>query len=140
MIQKNRPQQTNSATRRVFSVLIVCWLNLAILPCAMALNGSEPCPQVESASAAESAHQGHHAVQRQQDCAMLSTDCCDLGTTAFDGRNGKSENLSDDVSTSAAVVSWPSHDVARATFHDARPPDYGGYPAPLHVLHCVYLI
>jgi hypothetical protein len=128
------------ATRRFFGVLVVCWLNLAILPCAMALNSGEHClPESAAGAQGMEGHAGHHVVEQAPDCDMLSANCCDLVDAAFSGTDTKSKVSLDDLHAIVSAPGWPVLNVDFAAVHDARPPDPGGIHTPLHVLFCVYL-
>ena len=99
-------------------------LNLAILPCAMALE------------AAESAH----------DCCppeiqLEAAECCTLDDVNVDTRSGTLKPY-EPPECVALPVSAAAHD-RLATFGRhlpvVEPPDPGGSPPPLHKLFCVYL-
>jgi hypothetical protein len=119
------------------SVLVVCWLNLAMTPCAMAFEVADDCPHCPPAAEQAMAHHGHEAAS-QADCESMQSDCCDLEAAAVDNRGGKVENQ-DDLSVAAIPAIWPSLHKLSAVQHDTRPPDPGNYSPPLHKLFCVYL-
>ncbi len=140
-MRKGRRQlHANSATRRIFGVLIVCWLNMAILPCAMALGDIEHCPPTDDRVVhAMAEHDGHQESNSQPDCDMVSSGCCDLDVTAFEGRSGAFKYSADECPAIAPIASWPVLNVVAASVHDAMPLRPDGHPTPLHVLNCVYL-
>ena len=143
MFQKMRKltdKRHNKGTvkRRIVSVLVVCWLNLVITPCAMAFAAADDCPHCPPAAEQEIAHHGDHDSAVRVECESMQSECCDLEAAAVDNRGGKFENQ-DDVSVIAMPVTWPSLHTVSIAQHDARPPDSGNYSPPLHKLFCVYL-
>ena len=140
MTQVFRQSRARTATRRIFAALIVCWLNLTLLPCAMAFESDEHCAQMAVMADAEMAgHAGHHAAEPRPDCDMVSAECCDLADAMVDGRNGKFELSVDELSVNTLAPSWPALQIQNAAIDDERPPDRRRRATPLHVLHCVYL-
>lgn len=121
----------------MLSVLVVCWLNLVITPCAMAFAVADDCPHCPPAAEQGMAHHGHEAAARA-DCESMQSECCDLEAAAVDNRGGKVENQ-DDVSVVAIPVTWPSLHTVSIAQHEARPPDPDIHSPPLHKLFCVYL-
>ena len=110
--------------RRVSVLLLVVSLNLAILPCAMALE------------AAESAH----------DCCppeieLEASACCALDDFSVDARTGTLKPH-DSPEFAALPVIAPDHD-RDPTFAQyvpvVEPPGPPDNPPPLHKLFCVYL-
>jgi len=143
MFQKMRKltdQRHNEGTvkRRTVSVLVVCWLNLLIAPCAMAFAAADDCPHCPPAAEQEMAHHGEHDSVARVECESMQSECCDLEAAAVDNRSGKFESQ-DDVSVVAMFVEWPSLHTLSIIRHDARPPDPSNYSPPLHKLFCVYL-
>jgi len=127
-----------SAPRRMFSLLVICGLNLAMTPCAMAFEVADDCPHCPPAAEQQVAHHGHDAAV-EADCGSMQSDCCDLEAAAVDQRVGKFENQ-DDVSVVALPVAWPSlHTVSIAQPNTRPPPDPVNHSPPLHKLFCVYL-
>jgi len=137
MIQQSNRNKLTSAPRRVLSVFVLCWLNLAITPCAMAFEVADDCPHCPPAAEQAMAHHGHEAAS-QADCESMQSDCRDLATAAVDNRGGKFKNQ-DDVSVVAIPLTWPSLHTASIAQHEIRPPDPGNYSPPLHKIFCVYL-
>jgi hypothetical protein len=108
-------------TRKGIAVLLVFWLNLALLPCAMAINAPET----------------------DHDCCPPSiefqpSDCCELDAATADKRGGKFE-AHDDLVVISTGVNWPSLHKDSISRHEARPPDPAYSSPPLHKLFCVYL-
>jgi len=120
-----RQSRAKRAPRRLFGVLIVCWLNLTLLPCAIAFESDEHCV--------------HMAAEQRPDCDMVSAECCDLADAVVDGRSGKFEFSADDLFAHALAPSWPALQLQVTSIDDGRPPDRGRRFTPRHVLHCVYL-
>ena len=137
MIQQSIRSSIASAPRRMLSVFVLCWLNLAITPCAMAFEVADDCPHCPPAAEQEMAHHGHQAAS-QEDCESMQSDCCDLEAAALDNRVSKYESQ-DDVSVVAMPVEWPSLHTLSMARHEMRPPDPGNHSPPLHKLFCVYL-
>ena len=138
MIQQSIRSSITSAPRRMLSVFVLCWLNLAITPCAMAFEVADDCPHCPPAAEQEMAHHGQHEFADTVECESMQAECCDLEAAAVDNRVGKYESQ-DDVSVVAVPVGWPSLHTLSVVRHEMRPPDPGNYSPPLHKLFCVYL-
>lgn len=131
--------QRRSATAGVRSTLlfaIVAMLNLAVQPCAMAmeLDTEHPCPHCPDSGA------GHHVAEPSS--VADTADCNSADVYNLDART--SETGTKNPAQKAAVCpieifSLPAPDF-RADRHEvcARPVAPPGGP-PLNVLHCVYL-
>ena len=121
MIQLFGLRSGGRVTRRGISVLLAFWLNLVLLPCAMAIEtveiGHDCCPPT---------------VELQQ------IDCCELDSATSDKRSGKFERY-DDLVVVSTVVTWPSLQMADISESEIRPPDPADYSPALHKLFCVYL-
>jgi hypothetical protein len=108
-------------SRRGLAVLFTFWLNLALLPCAMAIetdqDGHDCCPPT---------------VELQQ------IDCCELDSATSDKRGSKFEGQYD-LLVEATVATWPSLQTTILSLREARPPDPVYFSPPLHKLFCVYL-
>jgi len=126
-----------------FGSLVVLWLNLAVAPCAMALEAGHDCDHCPPA-AAEREHAGHHghtAAPAGKPCAEIAAQCCDAATFTVESRYAR--QLSDD---GPGVIAVPADgyesliDLAGVYFvTPAPPPDPPGARTPLHVLNCVFL-
>ena len=138
MIQQSIRNGTNSARRRMLGIFVIAWLNLAVMPCAMAFEVAADCPQFSPVVEQEMAHHGHHEAEPMPDCLSMPSDCCDLEAAAVDKRSGKFDGQYDLPAMSTASA-WSSLQKVRVPRHATRPPDPGNYSPPLHVLHCVYL-
>ena len=137
MIQRSKRNSLNSAPRRMFGVFVLCWLNLAITPCAMAFEVADDCSHCPPAAEQEMAHHGHDAAFKA-DCTSMQSDCYDLETAALDTRGGKFESP-DDTLAIATSITWPSPRAVITTRHEIQPPDPGKHSPRLHKLFCVYL-
>jgi len=119
MIQRRIQNGVYSVPRKVVAAMLVLWLNLALLPCAIALEvaevGHECCPQ---------------SVELQQ------LDCCELDDVTHDHRD--SVDLGGAIAGSAECKS-PLPPIQAMLRHVPQPPNPGGSSPPIHVLNCVYL-
>ena len=108
-------------SRKGLAVLITFWLNLALLPCAMAI---------------ETAEDGHDCCPPTVELQQI--DCCELDSATVDKRGGKFESYDDQV-VEATVAPWPQIYKADISENEMRPPDPADYSPPLHKIFCVYL-
>lgn len=132
--------------RSVLGLLGVLWLNMAVLPCAMAFQGDDDCPHCPPAEQhdekhAMAAHHGHSEAETKPSCATEQTDCCDAIAASIDARSGK---LDYKPGSDAAFVTLSPPDHTRRHFAAmwdtvVDPPDIVGSSPRLHVLFCVYL-
>ena len=136
-----KQRRTRAATRRCFGVLIVIWLNMAILPCAAASVSDHDCPNCPPAEQAElAAHHGQHKASTEATCVSMQAQCCDLDEVNVDARSGKLKvkDAFDDTFAPVATPLAVSPVADRAIADDARPPNPGGSSTPLYILYCVY--
>jgi hypothetical protein len=108
-------------SRKGITVLLVFWLNLVLLPCAMALDTPD---------------QAH-------DCCpftieMQQAECCDSGAVTLDKRDGKFED-SDEMLVATTDSAWVSLQSVGSSWQAKTPPDLSNHSPPLHKLFCVYL-
>ncbi len=131
-----------TAARRNFGVLVVMWLNMAILPCAAANMSDLTCPHCPPTAHAEmAAHHGQHQAVTKPACASMQSQCCDLDEANVDNRSGKLK-VKDAFDDTAMIVAAPlvvSPVAERALVHDIHPQILGGRSTPLYILYCVYL-
>ena len=127
-------------TPGVWVLLAAVWLNMAVLPCAMAFETAEhDCPHCPPAEE----HAGHHGHGKAEalDKTEASCDespCCDAGEATIETRSGKIKPSADTVvAGTSAIVELPARGVRHAAAAD--PPDPPGAFPPRHVLFCVYL-
>lgn len=132
--------------RNVLGLLAIVWLNMAILPCAMAFQGDDDCPHCPPAGAHENghdmaAHHGHDDTTPEPSCATAQTDCCDAVAASVDARSGKIEFKSavDIVFVGVPPAEGCERQLGAYSYSSSDPPDIAGSSPPLHVLHCVYL-
>jgi len=128
--------------RSVLGLAAVLWLNMAVLPCAMAFESDEPCPHCPPAEEHQMAsHHGHGEGDVVPTCATAQSECCDLAAASIDTRGNKLQlkSASDIVLIAAPLtpVLPAQASVQRQVASD--PPDISGSSPPLHVLYCVYL-
>ena len=124
MIQRTAQNFAFSAPRRVYAVLLAVFLNLAILPCAMAIE----------------------EIEERHDCCpselnLQPTECCDIDALSLLPR-GDRLNLDDptDVVVFASGAGPESIDLALVRhFASVDPPDPPPDAQPRHKLFCVYL-
>jgi hypothetical protein len=143
-------QQQQSRGRRALGLFVAVWLNLALQPCAMALQSEDNynclhCPPAQAqAQAHEHEHGGMHGdMDHEMRCADDLSDCVLVQDLNHDGRSGQFK-LKDAPSDIAVAVA--PHELA---VQFQRPADTplrprytsvpAGAPPPLHVLYCVYL-
>lgn len=125
MIQRIVQSFAISASRRVHAIFVIALLNLALVPCTMAL---------------EAVEQGHDCCPPELQLDL--PECCEIDDVSIDKRDGSLELWDspdyDDVSTG------PLPDlVARAAgceYSASDPPDPPGRTATRHKLFCRYLI
>ena len=108
-------------TRKGVTMLLAFWLNLALLPCAMAFEAPE----------------------KEHDCCpptieLQQPDCCEVDAATVDKRGAKFESY-DDLVVISTFVAWPPQYTAILSQHETQPPDCTDYSPPLHKLFCVYL-
>jgi len=121
MIQLFGLRRDKRVTRKGVALLLTFWLNLVLLPCAMAVeapeDGHDCCPPT---------------IELQQ------TQCCEADAAASDIRGGKFESQ-DDLTVISTAANWPSLQTAKRSLPEVRPPDPVYSSPPLHKLFCVYL-
>lgn len=125
----------------MLGVVVICWLNLVVAPCAMAFEVVDDSRHHIAPEASEMAHAGHHMTQDTQEsdcCNMLQVDCCDLNDTVFQSRADKFEGQHD-IALLPAGPEWPALNIERSSRRDIRPPDPGNHSPSLHKIFCVYL-
>jgi hypothetical protein len=114
-----------SAPRRVAALLLAICLNLALVPCAMALQ----------------------VVEEEHDCCppelkLEALECCQIDDISVDARAGSVKvDDSDDSDQGLLSPRFPGI-VTRTTAYyraTAGPPDPPNQLVPLHKLNCVYL-
>ena len=139
----------------VFGMLLVLCLNLAVLPCAMALGvDDQACPHSPVAEqGAMDGHYGHgtehstgHASeaadQSHPDCISTASSCCDLAVASVDSRWAQAkvkEGFDDEPWLVSTIFDKPLPVASYSIAASVDPPDPPGTSVPRHVLFCVYL-
>ncbi len=144
-------QRQTPWARRALGLFVVVWLNMALLPCAMALEDMREhgCPHYP---AAVSGQMPSHSADESYDTLPEGAPCCDVDASqcaflddyTFDGRivQSKVKDAPYDVPVAIVpvIVAMPVADSVPVlpVIGDAslRP----GHRLPLNVLNCVYLI
>lgn len=139
MLQQMLRNPLRSAPRRMFGVFVICWLNMAIAPCAMALQGEQECPHAPQALEQMAGHHGHHDVGPAHDCVTAQGDCCDFAIASVDTRGGKLNVNADDLAVVVVELPWHACQTSPAHYVAVHLPDPLGFSPPLHKLYCVYL-
>lgn len=135
-------RKTAALKRNLLGLLAVLWLNMAVLPCAMAFESDEPCPHCPPAEDHQMAsHHGHGKAKATPSCATAQPECCDLAAASIDTRGSNLQiKPTSDVVFIAPHFSAVLPAQASVQRHVASdPPDISGTSPPLHVLYCVYL-
>jgi len=126
----------------VLGLFVAVWLNLALQPCAMALEVDHDCPHCPPAHEHEMAsHHGHGGSKAEAPCASMQSQCGELDDVSLDGRTGQLK-VKDVIELPVAVtydLPAPAVAVARQIRYSTGPPHNGGVSPPLNVLFCVYL-
>ena len=130
--------------RSTLGLFAAVWLNLALLPCAMAFEAEDDpdcphCPPVEM--------QEHHGMHDGMDagtlCADGMSDCGFDGDFSHDARGVQSKfkpgHSDKPVAIVAAEIPAPVQSLARQRSPPRITTAYLGASTPLHVLYCVYL-
>jgi len=125
MIQRTEKNSAFLASRRACAVLLVALLNLALVPCAMAL---------------EVVEEGHDCCPPELNLELL--ECCELDDVSVDKRDGLLELW--DAPDADDVAPDPLHDfvslVPERRYSASDPPDPPGRAEARHKLFCIYLI
>jgi hypothetical protein len=124
MIQAFTLGRISGAPRRAAAILLAVLLNLALVPCTMAL---------------EVAEEGHDCCPPKLE--LEPSECCILDDVSVDARDGTLK-LDDDRGADALVPASYVDIPGSAPLHDhalADPPDPPPQSVALHKLVCVYL-
>lgn len=123
MIQRTAQNLTIAASRRVLAVLLAVFLNLALVPCTMAL---------------EVVEEGHDCCPSE--LKLETSECCEVDDVSVDARGVVDPEDFPDFECAGATsivigiaAAPPRHALVNA-------PDPPGKPTALHKLFCVYLI
>ena len=140
----NIRQRQHTWARRALGLFVAVWLNLALQPCAMALEAVQDndCPHCPPAQTHE--HEGmHESMSHEMLCASAAADCSFSEDLNHDGRSDQPK-LKDAHIDSPIAISSRELALFYGNPVDYRPPPrytsvHTGAPPPLNVLHCVYL-
>jgi len=127
------------------SVLLLAWLNLAMLPCALASGHVSTAGKTIANDSHHSitAEHAHHGTADPTPAATVQPDCCQIGQLAsIDHARQPDKKNHDSVTVIAGVAIFASHlhsPATAITWKPSDPPDMGGGSPRLHVLNCVYL-
>jgi len=124
MIQRIASNWTALGQRRVGALLLAISLNLALVPCTMAL---------------EVVEQGHDCCP--PDLQLEASECCELDDASVDVRGSLFEphdQPEPDSLSGHAIADAPDYGHYRYTA-GVDPPDHPGISPPLYKLNCVYL-
>lgn len=122
-------------------LLLVC-LNLAMLPCAMAVEKDHDCPSCPPDHQQEIAsHHAHDVDGDVANCVTAQPDCCELDQVSLDDRSQSVEKKSGEntafvVAPSLAELRSPAMQYERRS---TGPPGLVRGSPRLHVINCVYL-
>ncbi len=139
MIRTGTRNYLRRLSRQGLAVLVLLSLNLAAMPCSMALEPSEANAHCPSLGGQEMAHHGDDKAPMPPDCIMMQSDCCKPGQVPLDSRGGVDKNLDQDLPVLVLAENWPALNTLAVVGNDARPPDPGNHFPPLRKLLCVYL-
>jgi len=136
-------QHSDTASRRVLSLLVVFWLNLVAAPCSMAFDGDHSCVHCPPAQEQHGAsHHAHHGDTASSDCDTLNSDCSDSTTASVDARQSQLKSKFKDSAELVMIVATPWHDTAPVaaafTLATRVPPDPVAAPPPTYLLNCVF--
>lgn len=138
--------ESTTLRRGVLGMLAVLWLNMAMLPCAMAFQAADDCPHCPPADehahhGSMAAHEDRHEQAAKPACGTAQTDCCEEIAANVDGRGSKFEyRPSSDVAIAGAALADTLS--SRRCAHCCRaadPPEISACSPPLRTLYCVYL-
>jgi hypothetical protein len=125
MIQAFVQRCQAGSSRRASALLLAVLLNLALVPCGMAL---------------EVAEEGHDCCPPELN--LEPQECCVLDDVGTDSRAGSlkqdSSSDCDELASAPSVIAETS--ASRHTIAVVDPPDPPRPATALHKLHCVYLI
>ena len=137
-------QCQQSRGRRALGLFVAVWLNLALQPCAMALEADDDhdCPHCPPAQVHEHGDM-HGNMDNKMPCADGLSDCAIVEDLNHDGRSGQFQLKDAPVDIPVAIAPHELAEPFRQVATERPPPRYAsvhaGAPPPLHVLYCVYL-
>ena len=131
-----------TAIRRGLGLLAIVWLNLALTPCAVALDAEKGCTHSPQSGHHEMAGHHDHGEQKEaHSCASMQEACCEIADASVGTRGGAIEF--DDSTDLEVLAAYPPDQLANKMsaryLATADPPDPPAGSRPLHKLFCVYL-
>ena len=139
MIRSETRNRLHRLSRRGLAVLVALSLNLAAIPCSMAIEAGESNAHCPSVGAREAGHDDSRDVPMPPECIMMQSDCCKPGEVPPNKRRGVDKNPDQDLPVYVAAEPRPRLHAAVAVADDTGPPDPDYRRPPLHKLLCVYL-
>ncbi len=126
----------------MISVVSLIWLNLAMLPCAMALESDHNCPECPPEQQSEMAsHHDHEDTEKGANCSLEQSDCCQIDQLNFGDRGQKSDSDSGEKHAIIAETEYGQlFGYSPAPEFPTGPPDPDSGTTRLHALFCVYLV
>ncbi len=116
----SRISRKTRKSRLTAGALLAVWLNLALLPCAMAL---------------ETVEEGHDCCPPTIELQAL--DCCEPGDVCVDSRSEYNQ-VDKTALVAVQVAAPPTVALVRASHHDP-PPDPACTVTPIYLANCVFL-
>lgn len=123
MIQRIAQDLGFAASRRALAVLLAVFLNLALVPCTMAI---------------EVVEEGHDCCPPE--LKLETSECCEVDDISVDVRGGVEPEDLPDYEFAAAPSIASGFAAVPPRYMVADSPDPPGKPTALHELFCVYLI
>jgi len=139
----NIRQQQQSRGHRALGLFVLVWLNLALQPCAMALQTDDydcaHCPPAQATG-----HAGMHGnLDHNMPCADNMSDCATTDDWNHDGRSGQFKLKDVPADTLIAIaphqLTMPFMQPADAILRPRYALRHAGASPPLYLLNCVYL-
>jgi len=139
----NSRQQQQTRGHRALGLFALVCLNLALQPCAMALQSDDydcgHCPPAQASGHAET-HAGH---DQDAPCADATSDCAMADDWNHDGRGGQFKVKDAPTDTLIAItpheLAAPFRRPADAILRSRYALSHAATAPPLYVLNCVYL-
>ena len=124
MIQEFGQVTATASSRRAAALLLAVLLNLALIPCSMAI---------------EIVEEGHDCCPPE--LKLEAQECCELDDASVDSRSGtQGKDLTPDFAVIAAGVPTNVNAFSTAQFlASSDPPEPPGPKVAVHKQHCVYL-
>ena len=140
----NIRQQQKTWARRALGLFVAVWLNLALQPCAMALESMQnnDCAHCPPAQMHEHGSM-HQSMGNEMPCADAATDCSFSEDLNHDGRGGQLKLKDAQFDTPVAIAprefALPSSRPVNFQLRPRYASVHAGATPRLNVLYCVYL-